>query len=703
MSAQPRRHSSRPGPLRPPRNSSPQRIDSLDEPFLTLFENDDFDEQDAAHCSDSLTVWKDEEGEVAAVKNKEGNMYVVECMLGSGATSVVYRVIDAQGRRFAMKVVPRGRYVQAETKALEMLQHPNVVRLVDTARDERYRRVFLFFELIDGGDLCDLTPEGELVGDRWTEREARRVMLDLAASVAHLHQNDVVHRDIKPQNCLRRQTGEVVLCDFGASELPVAGDDSTRRTAGTPFFHPPEACSGKCFGAKGQDVWALGVTLYVLLFGRVPFGFGARNIIELSERLEADKLELDVPGVDISPDCREFLEHTLEKDMTRRFGLRDIMHHQWIIREWNPMASPMVRRDVCKQMMSVQGSESPMMEMSYWRNKDSLECKFLPASRQSTSRTIGSDDDSDDDSVGLPPSVAREPQKNKRLLVAIGEPQERKHLVRRIEAVTKDSQNQIVDSCGDMVLSELSRGPRYSVVFFPMHLFATDALGLTHAIREWESKQPGNMPRMKLVVAARAMTHAQSQAVLEAGADDVLLIPARLGKLQKILSNAGWQTKSKSDVDRKSLYDSKFAYDSQCFVRDALCPTPQSPTAPVIFPAPPSGAIPSYRRKVSKTEPQFSSPEAESELAVVPCVLDQSPLGTPEPVVRTSDKRVNTSHVASPRLPSHPRSEGRSSGGMTSEVCSSRQTANTTRSFVGRLRSAIRSQNKEGEEEWFLI
>eukprot|EP00756_Hemistasia_phaeocysticola_P018501 Hpha_TRINITY_DN15600_c0_g2::TRINITY_DN15600_c0_g2_i1::g.97771::m.97771 len=152
-----------------------------------------------AYESSTLAVWHDDDGELIAVRDADGTIYRVSELAGAGATGSVYKVTDPAGRVLAMKVMPRGRYAEAEVRALEKLRHQNVMRLEGVARDTVFRQAFLFFEFIDGGELCNMTSEGKLVGSRWTETAARRVLLDLAASVAHLHQNDVVHRDIKPQ------------------------------------------------------------------------------------------------------------------------------------------------------------------------------------------------------------------------------------------------------------------------------------------------------------------------------------------------------------------------------------------------------------------------------------------------------------------------------------------------------------------------
>eukprot|EP00756_Hemistasia_phaeocysticola_P034649 Hpha_TRINITY_DN16534_c2_g2::TRINITY_DN16534_c2_g2_i1::g.133592::m.133592 len=146
-----------------------------------------------AFQSPRLAVWINGAGDVGQVRDGDGAVYQVQDLAGSGATGAVYKVTDPAGRVLAMKVMSKGRYVEAEVRALELLRHPNVVRLERAAIDPKFPQAFLFFEFIEGGQLCDFSADGELVGELWTEVEARRVLLDMAASVAHLHQNDVVH------------------------------------------------------------------------------------------------------------------------------------------------------------------------------------------------------------------------------------------------------------------------------------------------------------------------------------------------------------------------------------------------------------------------------------------------------------------------------------------------------------------------------
>eukprot|EP00756_Hemistasia_phaeocysticola_P034653 Hpha_TRINITY_DN16534_c3_g1::TRINITY_DN16534_c3_g1_i4::g.133625::m.133625/K07359/CAMKK2; calcium/calmodulin-dependent protein kinase kinase 2 len=598
--------------------------------------------------SDELAVWLDGEGDVAAVRDAAGVVYTVQELAGTGATGAVFKVTDPEDRVFAMKMLRRGKYAKAEIRALKLLRHPNVVRFEGAASDRKYPHAFLFFEYIDGGQLCDMTPEGELCGGLWTEKEVRRVALDLAASVAHLHQNDVVHRDIKPQNCLRRRTGQVVLADFGASELPDEGDDLTRRTVGTPFFYPPEACTGKCFGSKGQDVWALGVTLYLLLFGRVPFGFGARGVLQLSMRLESDELELDVPGVSLSSECREFLQNTLEKDMTRRLGLRDIVHHRWLT---GKNASPQITLYSALSSVSVTDSLVAMYERT---PNDALQCFLTPRTRtmdsltevegcSPTSRmnTLDSLNTTDNYEEGPCTISVNEYDLMKRVLVAVGDAQERNHLVRRIEAVTVEKEG-LIDTCGDAVVSQASRG--YAAVFFPMHLFPMDAVEVARTIRAQEDES-GTARRTVLVVVARTVTTEQREQVLAAGADEVMLMPTRLGELRRVLRAAGCATKDREHVDRSTVYDAKVAYDSQCRARDDTSPmSPASPLGehpPIKTPSPPIRSRASSFRRPLGQQSSLLPPPAWS-------VLGASLLGsTPQ----SSSMELTSSTVAAESNP----------------------------------------------------
>eukprot|EP00756_Hemistasia_phaeocysticola_P034639 Hpha_TRINITY_DN16534_c0_g1::TRINITY_DN16534_c0_g1_i1::g.133545::m.133545 len=585
--------------------------------------------------SDTLAVWNDETGELAAVKDAKGTLYEVEERVGEGVTGEVFKVADPDGERFAMKVVPQGRIVKAEVKALERLQHPNVVKFHGAATSPDFPQAFLFFEFIDGGQLCDVTSDGKLIGEQWSERKVRLVAMDLVSAVFHLHQKGVAHRDIKPQNCLLRRNGEVVLCDFGASEKASEKNDTTRRTAGTPFFHPPEATSGQQFGTKAQDAWGLGVTLYLLLHGEVPFGSGAKNGVELQERMMNDEL---VSVAQLSPGCRDFLERTLEKNITARMGVRGMRHHPWLMGNKAPqvsarsiLASPLVSGVNKLDVSSLGRSIRSVGEVIVHRESDDLVSTPLPQrvgqpapwsekvmSFSALSTTVLSDGFCE---------MPEEEGELLRVLVANDDTNERTHLVRRITSVSKQGEKQqTVDVCGDAVLQQLDR-VSYQVVFLPLHTFLGDAAELAEAIRAWEECTTGERGRIKLVATAPRPTEEQVRDALEAGIDDVLETPARLSKLCGILQEVGWATRLREEIDLDEMYDSGSAFDTQCRDVDEnhplsplLCsressvhrfgPSPRSePTPRILGPSLPSHRPPS----VPKAFPRYGqSPRSPS-------------------------------------------------------------------------------------------
>lgn len=101
-----------------------------------------------------------------------------------------------------------------------------------------------------------------------------------------MHANDIVHRDIKPDNLLISKDDVLKIVDFGVSEMFVKGNDRLKKSAGSPAFMAPELCvtrHGEVSG-KAADIWSMGVTLYCLIYGKTPFM--SSNIIELYEQIK---------------------------------------------------------------------------------------------------------------------------------------------------------------------------------------------------------------------------------------------------------------------------------------------------------------------------------------------------------------------------------------------------------------------------------
>eukprot|EP00756_Hemistasia_phaeocysticola_P040292 Hpha_TRINITY_DN16856_c0_g5::TRINITY_DN16856_c0_g5_i3::g.152381::m.152381 len=534
-----------------------------------------------------LKVWS-RANDIAAITNKTGRTFRVVTPLGSGRTAEVFKVSDPEGREFAMKVVDRGPLSKAEVSSLRRLGHPNIVRFEGEASSEDYPQAFIFFELLTGGTLCEMSEEGRLLGARWKEEDARRAIMDLVGAVAHMHQNNVVHRDIKPENCLLRDSGEVVLCDFGASVRPKHGDDATRRTVGTPFFQPPEACSGRKFPTKGQDVWALGVTLYLLLFGRVPFGQGARNVTQLTQRLGQDALVMEEEGVDISPECKEFLWQLLRKDLTQRMSVGEMVRHRWVAGAPLTLMSlrtPLMTPPRIMSCMDLSDNKSDhcsvSTQVSYRRDEDHghLVPSFIEKSPHTPSwsvKHVWSLSPSEPSSCHTSPTACI------RVLVIDDDFSAREHMTRRIIAVTDaGTMHQTLEECPDAwtALAELSSTKRYSLIFIKMHMLSQTAEEWACAVRDWEAEAgtAGKTERIKIVgLALRDVGSEQQAAALESGLDEVLPSPPRISDLRRLLGGVGWATKEKGRMHRGEIFNDS-EYDENIKNMETRCRS--SPTA----------------------------------------------------------------------------------------------------------------------------
>lgn len=248
--------------------------------------------------------------------------YELEELVGSGGMSSVFCARDRQlERKVAIKILDQryadeDEYVERfrrEARAVARLTHPNIVTVIDRGVDEG--RQFIVFEFVDGENLKELVQRT----GRLPLRRALELTLAVADGLSFAHENGLVHRDVKPQNVLLSGEGEVKVTDFGiARSLEVDhGVTQTGTVLGTSNYLSPEQASGKPV-SPATDVYSLGVVLWELLTGDVPFP--GENFVAVALR---HINEQPPPLRDLRPDVPPRLEaavaRALEKDPRRRF------------------------------------------------------------------------------------------------------------------------------------------------------------------------------------------------------------------------------------------------------------------------------------------------------------------------------------------------------------------------------------------------
>lgn len=149
--------------------------------------------------------------------------------------------------------------------------------------DPETDKLYLVLEFLEQG------PVMEEDGPALPEADARAILLQVCAGLAHLHAEGVIHGDLKPGNLLRGADGGVRIIDFGSASVPAGGvDEMITRSPGTPAFTAPECCVGEPYNGRRSDVWALGATLFMLLAGAPPFP--GHNLLDTYENIQSREL-----------------------------------------------------------------------------------------------------------------------------------------------------------------------------------------------------------------------------------------------------------------------------------------------------------------------------------------------------------------------------------------------------------------------------
>ena len=234
--------------------------------------------------------------------------YQVEAVIGLGGTGTVFRCLDREtGRHVAVKAIPHDatlrRRAAREVEVARRLDHPNVVRLLDSARDDDY--IYVVSELVDGGDL-GASMRGGVLGDA----ALLRAVSAACAGLAHAHAAGIVHRDVKPANILLGGDGTVQLADFGIAML--IGPDATvdDRLLGTLSYMAPEICTGGT-PTSAADIWSIGVMLYEAMTGANPYR--SRSPAELADRHG----ERTRPLAEVRPDLGRSLTMACARALSR--------------------------------------------------------------------------------------------------------------------------------------------------------------------------------------------------------------------------------------------------------------------------------------------------------------------------------------------------------------------------------------------------
>ncbi|CAL9063079.1 unnamed protein product [Musa banksii] len=255
--------------------------------------------------------------------------YELGRVLGRGTFGKVHLARDIRnGRSVAVKVVDKEAVVRAgmmvqvkrEISAMKMVRHPNVVELHEVMATRS--RIYLAMELVRGGELFARVARS----GRLSEASARQYFRQLVAAVDFCHRRGVYHRDLKLENLLLDEHGDLKVADFGLSALVdhVPGDGLLRTTCGTPAYVAPEVLGRKGYDGAKADVWSCGVILFVLLAGFLPFRDG--NMMAMYKKI--CRGDFQCPPW-ISSGARRVITKLLDPNPNTRITVAKLIETSW--------------------------------------------------------------------------------------------------------------------------------------------------------------------------------------------------------------------------------------------------------------------------------------------------------------------------------------------------------------------------------------
>jgi eukaryotic-like serine/threonine-protein kinase len=284
--------------------------------------------------------------------------YRIESQVARSGMATIYRAVDTRdGRVVALKIphpdmeadpVLYDRF-QREAAIGQKLNHPGVMRVFD---DDHRSRVYMVMEWCEGRLLRDILNEGRI-----PQKHAIQIAERVLEALDYIHANGVVHRDLKPENIMVDADDNIKLIDFG-----IAGDASARRLTyakitsalGSPNYIAPEQVKGKR-GDGRTDIYTMGVILYEMLTGKVPFT-GSSPLQVINDRLINYPTPPSVLDPSISPQLQEVIYRAMERDPANRYPraiefAHDLQHLDQVgvenrpeLHEWKKRKSYLPRR-----------------------------------------------------------------------------------------------------------------------------------------------------------------------------------------------------------------------------------------------------------------------------------------------------------------------------------------------------------------------
>lgn len=272
--------------------------------------------------------------------------------LGEGSFSICRKCVHKKtNQAFAVKIISKRMEAntQKEITALKLCEgHPNVVKLHEVFHDQLH--TFLVMELLNGGELFERIKKKK----HFSETEASYIMRKLVSAVSHMHDVGVVHRDLKPENLLftdENDNLEIKVIDFGFARLKPPDNQPLKTPCFTLHYAAPELLTHNGYD-ESCDLWSLGVILYTMLSGQVPFQSHDRSLtctsaVEIMKKIKKGDFSFEGEAwKNVSQEAKDLIQGLLTVDPNKRLKMSGLRYNEWLQDGSQLSSNPLMTPDI---------------------------------------------------------------------------------------------------------------------------------------------------------------------------------------------------------------------------------------------------------------------------------------------------------------------------------------------------------------------
>ena len=283
--------------------------------------------------------------------------------IGKGSFSTIYKCRhNLNNKIFALKEITIDKSknkinIKREFEIMRKLNHENIVKIHDVIIDTRLNNIYFIMDYYEYGDLSQFLNKKPL-----KEKFTRKYMKQLSNGLNYLLNNNILHRDLKPQNILLSKNYDIKLTDFGFATY-YNKNTIINTLCGSPMYMAPEIITKNGYDYK-SDLWSVGIILYEMLHGYTPFN--VNNFIDLIKEIKKKDIQIKM---DITPECEELIYSLCKTNPNKRIAWDDFFCHTWFDKD--------ELIDDENKLMDINFDNSSLPNINNYKTNEKQFCSFI--------------------------------------------------------------------------------------------------------------------------------------------------------------------------------------------------------------------------------------------------------------------------------------------------------------------------------------